>query len=248
MRQPRPDHLPLRRPVLLDKAQKLASYIQTLTPDELAKIMHISTNLAAKTQDVYQRWTTAQVRQTLALDSFVGDIYSGLRADSLSVSDRDHADQVLRILSGLYGVLRPYDGIFPYRLEMGYKLPGFEQPDLYAFWKDAIAATLPSSGPIVNASSVEFTRTITPFVDKERLITPQFLTRDTKTGEPTFVVVHAKIARGAYARWLIQHRATKPADMTGFDDIGYRYDPERSTPSEPVFVCEQFEGKGLSMR
>lgn len=238
----------MHQPQLLPQAKELASYLQTLSRAELSKVMHISETLAQKTHGVLTGWNTEPAQQTIAMDSFVGDIYSGLRASTLSQADRNYADTTLRILSGLYGILRPYDGIRPYRLEMGYKLPAKQYRNLYAYWGERIAQTLPADGLIVNASSVEYSSTVLPFVDAGRVITPRFLTMDAKTNQPAFVVVHAKIARGAFARWLIQHRAEKLPDMLAFDDIGYKYDKSLSTPDSPAFVCEAFGGIGLSMR
>jgi cytoplasmic iron level regulating protein YaaA (DUF328/UPF0246 family) len=248
MRSPLHEGAVLRSPQLLAKAETLAAYLQTLSVAQIAAAMHVSSGLATKTQQLLAAWSADADKQSLALDSFVGDIYSGLRADSLSDSDRDYADKTLRILSGLYGVIRPYDGICQYRLEMGYRFPDVTYGNLYKFWGSHIADTLPSEGPIINVSSEEFTKTVIPFVAPERVITPKFLTVDQKTGEPTFVVVHAKIARGAFARWLIQSRTTSPEGLSDFTDIGYTYDPTSSTPGHPTFICQTFEGKGLSMK
>ncbi|HLG25507.1 MAG TPA: YaaA family protein, partial [Candidatus Gracilibacteria bacterium] len=212
------------------------------------KTMKISPALAKKTHDLIADWTTEPKRQSLAIDSFIGDIYSGLRADKLSPADRDYADRTLRILSGLYGIIRPYDGIYPYRLEMEYKLPDPEFSNLYKYWGKAIADCIPEKGPIVNLASEEYTQTITPFVDASRIISPKFLTVSPKTGEPAFVVVHAKIARGAFARWLITSRTEDFKALTQFHDLGYRFHQKLSTPDCPVFVCDTFGGKGLSMK
>jgi hypothetical protein len=239
---------PLRQPQLLSEAFQIASYIKTLSAGDLEKIMHISPSLAKKTHDLMKKWNIEPSNQSLAIDSFVGDIYSGLRASELSEEDRDYADRTLHILSGLYGIIRPYDGISPYRLEMAYK---FKEPpfgNLYTFWGDKIAKCLPSKGSIVNVSSVEYTKAVLPFIDESRVVTPRFLTIDAKTNEPVFVVVHAKIARGAFARWLITSKITDPAKFSEFNDIGYTFDKHLSTPAEPVFVCQTFGGIGLSMR
>lgn len=239
---------PLRRPQLLEEAVQLAAYLKTLPADTLKKAMHVSPSLAEKTHELMENWGSEPSDQSLAIDSFVGDIYSGLRASELSREDRDYADHTLKILSGLYGVIRPYDGISPYRLEMAYK---FNEPpfnNLYTFWDDKIAKCLPKDGPIVNVSSVEYTKAVLPFVDESRVITPRFLTVDPKTKKPVFVVVHAKIARGAFARWLITSKITEPARFSEFRDIGYTFDKSLSTPAEPVFVCQTFGGIGLSMR
>ncbi|HMI09009.1 MAG TPA: YaaA family protein [Candidatus Saccharimonadales bacterium] len=239
---------PLHRPLLGKQAKEIGIYLKTLSPEEIAKCMHVSSTLAGKTHKLIADWSDSPGRQSIAIDSFVGDIYSGLRASELSKSDRDYADKTLRILSGLYGVIRPYDGICSYRLEMAYRLPDPKFTNLYAYWSDAIARCLPTEGTIVNVSSVEYTKAVLPLMDSNRVITPRFLTADPKTGDPAFVVVHAKIARGAFARWLITSRTTNIAKFSEFSDIGYRYNKQLSTPSGPVFVCQTFGGIGLSMR
>lgn len=251
MRQPelaKKTHLPVSVPQLLPQAEELAQYLKTLSPAELAKAMKVSSKLAGKTHDLLAAWTSQPDLQQPAVDCFIGDIYSGLQASKWTEANRAFAQQTLRIFSGLYGILRPLDGIYPYRLEMGYRLPATQYRDLYAFWGDRIASTLPIDGIIINTSSVEYSKTITPYVEPERIITPTFWTVDAKTGKPAFVVVHSKIARGALASWLIRHEITTSQDVTGFDDIGYKYDPRLSKPQEPAFVCQEFGGKGLSMR
>lgn len=247
MRQPSPVE-PLTRPALLPQAETLAAYLRTLSAGQLAAVMKISPALAAKTHQTYAAWTSEASRQTAAMDSFVGDIYSGLRATELSPADRLYAQEHLRILSGLYGVLRPLDGISPYRLEMAYKLPDEPYRNLYRFWGDQVAAQIASEVPILNLAAVEYSKLVMPFVDERRVITPRFLTINPKTHEPAFVVVHAKIARGAFARWVMQHRIEEAAALHNFADIGYRYAPHLSSPQEPVFICQEFGGKGLSMR
>lgn len=244
---------PLRPPLLLEKAQQLAEYLKTLSPAQLAKSMSISAALAEKTHALIADWTADPAQQSLAIDSFVGDIYSGLHANDLSPDDRDYADQTLRILSGLYGIISPYDGIYPYRLEMGYRLPDPAFASLYAYWGDSIAACLPPEGLIVNLASEEYAQTVTRFVDTngpgaDRIVAPKFLTMDPKTGKPGFVVVHAKIARGAFARWLITNRIQDVSALPQFDDLGYRYFRDLSSAGSPTFVCETFGGKGLSIR
>ena len=236
---------PTGTPVLLDRAEELIGYLRTL----LAKVMTVSADLAAKTQEQYAQWSTAAAQQSPAAESFVGDIYSGLQIDSFSASDRRYADAHLRILSGLYGILRPFDGISPYRLEMGYRLPPGRYANLYQFWGTAIAEQLPASGRIVNLAAGEYSRTVAKHVDIDRVVTPKFLTVDPVSKQPKFVVVHAKIARGAFARWLVTKRVKDTAAaIHAFADIGYRYDEALSSPDEPVFVCQEFGGKGLSVR
>ena len=236
------------QPLLIHKAKPLAAYLQTLTAAQLQTVMKISGPLSHKVQDAFAAWNTEPDQQSLAIDSFVGDIYSGLRASALREDDRGYAQQTLRILSGLYGILRPYDGIRPYRLEMGYRLPGQRFGNLYAYWGSAIAETLPKEGLVVNLSAMEYTKAVMPYVDIARVVAPRFLTVNAKTGEPAQVIVHTKIARGAFARWLMMSRITSLNEMAQFNDLNYRYDPALSTPLEPTFVCKAFGGIGLSMR
>lgn len=249
MRPPASGTKPNGMPVLLDRAEELIAYLRTLSPPQLSQIMTISAELAAKTQEQYAKWSPATDRQAPAAASFVGDIYSGLQIDSFDAADRRYADAHLRILSGLYGILRPFDGISPYRLEMGYRLPPGKYSNLYAFWGTSIADQLPSAGRIINLAAGEYSKTVIPHVDADRVVSPRFLTVDPATKRPRFVVVHAKIARGAFARWLVTKRvADSPAALCEFNEIGYRYDEALSGPGEPAFVCREFGGKGLSVR
>lgn len=239
---------PATTPLLINKAAPLVAYVQTLASTELQKVMGVSVPLSQKVHDLWLEWNAEPKRQSLCIDSFVGDIYSGLQANTLSKEDRDYAQQTLRILSGLYGVLRPYDGVHPYRLEMGYKLPDDRYKNLYAYWGKSIAEILPTEGLVVNLSAVEYTRTVLPYIDASRVVAPRFLTKDSKTGTLKQVIVHTKIARGAFARWLVQSRVTSADDLVLFSELNYYYEVSLSTPSEPVFVCEDFGGIGLSMR
>jgi cytoplasmic iron level regulating protein YaaA (DUF328/UPF0246 family) len=232
---------PLRQtPIFRDRAKQLMARLDQLDQAELRALMHLSPKLAVSTEALIDAWSTRPAKQTLAIDAFQGDIYRGLAADTLSGSDRDYANEVLRILSGLYGMLRPYDGIMPYRLELEYRLGGERAGEafqnLYQFWGDAIANKLPRKGWIVNLASQEYFRVIDPSIDAARIIEPQFLSVMKPGDAPTFVAVHAKVARGAYARWLIQTRLTDPERFCAFDELGYRFDEETSTLEKPVFV------------
>lgn len=236
------------KPQFLGEAAIIAEQLKDLQPKQIARLMAVSDKLAEKTYTMIIDWIDDPNWQRPAIDSFLGDIYSGLQVQSWSDSDREYANQNLQILSGLYGVLRPLDGIYPYRLEMGYKFPIDGHKNLYQFWSDKIAKTLPKSDPIINLSAVEYSKTVTPFIDNSRFITPKFLTISPKTGQPTFVTVHTKIARGAFAAWMIKNRIESINDLNKFADIGYKYDPALSNPQIPVYVCEEFDGIGLSVR
>lgn len=237
-----------QQPALLHRTRTLDIALKKLTTDEVAQLMHLSDTLAAKTQSLIEDWSDEPSRQRAAIDSFLGDIYSGLQVQSWSKADRADANKRLRILSGLYGIIRPLDGIYPYRLEMGYKLQIDSFNNLYQYWGNAIANTLPPSQTIINLAAVEYSKVVTKYIDPERIITPVFLTLNPKTHTPTFVAVHSKIARGAFAGWLIKHRIDSPETLKEFAELGYAYSPTLSNPEKPVFVCDSFKGLGLSVR
>ncbi len=236
----------LTSPVFQQESEELTDYIQELTVAELQKTMHISEKLAVEVENLYL--DRLELPASAASEVFRGDIYSGLRALEWNDAEKEFAQKHLRILSGLYGVLRPFDAIQPYRLELGYKLPDPRYRDLYNFWSDRIAESLPSDGPIINVTSDEYAKVVLPFVDPSRLITPVFLTQKAANKEPEFVVVHSKIARGAYARWMIKRGVPTVDKLEDFNDLGYVYDAERSKPTQPVYVCQEFGGIGLSQR
>jgi cytoplasmic iron level regulating protein YaaA (DUF328/UPF0246 family) len=235
-------------PQLLKQAEEMADFIQSLSIDDIQSAMKLSAPMAAKTQQLLSGWSANPDSQTPAIDAFLGDIYSGLQVQTFSDADRDYANDHLYILSGLYGALRALDSIAPYRLEMGYRFTQAPYDNLYAFWGKAIAECIPTNEPIINVSADEYTKTVLPYMPDTRIVAPRFLTADPDGGEPKFVVVHTKIARGAFARWLIQQRITNLDRLKEFSDLGYQYDNDMSTPDQPVFVCKQFEGLGLSIR
>ena len=238
----------LSQPALLGKAKELAGYMKTLSAKDIEQIMKLSPKLAGTTKALIAGWNEEPTQQRPAIDSFLGDIYSGLQVANLTQHDRSYADQHLRILAGLYGILKPLDGIYPYRYEMGYRVPDTMYANLYTFWGTAIVGTLPKNETIIDLSAVEYGKTVTNFVESVRIVTPRFLTISSKTGEPIFVVVHAKIARGAFASWMIRHRIEDEAKLKDFAEIGYKYDEILSTKAVPVFICKEFKGVGLSVR
>jgi len=234
-------------PEFLKQATEISKFMKSLSEKEIASIMKISPALAKKTSELIGTWTDARDKQTPTVDSFLGDIYSGLQAHDLDARDRTFAQKHLRIISGLYGILKPLDGIFPYRLEMAYKLPNEKYRSLYSFWGDKLAKTIKGES-IINLSSAEYGKAIFPNLENESVITPNFLSVNPKTKQPTFVVVHAKIARGACAHWLIKNRVTSFDELLDFNAIGYKYNKKLSAPGEPVFVAKEFGGLGLSVR
>jgi cytoplasmic iron level regulating protein YaaA (DUF328/UPF0246 family) len=206
---------PLTTPVEIEKAEEIRAYIGTLSIAQIQKAMQISASLALDVENLFRQWSTVE-NLSAAVEVFRGDIYSGLRARALSSTEKDFAQENLLILSGLYGVLKPFDGISPYRLEVGYRFPDEPFRNLYQFWGDSLSNQLHKTGDIFNVSSVEYEKLILPYIDVQRIITPKFLSV-VKPGQPAkFVVVHAKIARGAYTRWLIQKGDGVAAELESF--------------------------------
>lgn len=248
MRDPHVSHAPYQPPMLLDRAEHIAAYLKTLSSIQLQLAMQLSPAMAAKTKETLDTWTADVSCQSPAIDTFLGDIYSGLQVRSFDSGDRSYANEHLFILSGLYGVLRALDSIMPYRLEMAYKFSQEPYTNLYAFWGSSIAEALPADRTIINVSSVEYTKAVFPHLKNTEIITPKFMTRDAKTGEPKFVTVHAKVARGAFAHWMIKKRIESTDQLSGFNELNYRYDKSLSSEDEPVFVCDTFGGIGYSVR
>jgi len=238
-----------QKPALLSVAEELNTYLRTLTPEVIQSSMKLSEKKSSQTYDLIHDWNVAHARQLPAIDAYLGDIYSGLQVQTFSDKDRAYANKSLYILSGLYGVLRALDGIYPYRLEMGYRFPDMPYTNLYSFWGSKIADMLPKDHTIINLSAVEYTKAVFPHLDSsQKIISPKFLTIDPKTGEQKFVVVHAKIARGAFAHWLITNTIQTEDRLQTFTELGYEYSDELSSPLEPVFICRTFGGLGLSVR
>lgn len=249
MRPPGEGGPALTRPMFANKAAELAGYLKTLPAERLSAAMKLSPKLAVGTATLVESWTDTPSHQRAAIDSFLGDIYSGLQVQAWSEQDRVYAAGHLRIVSGLYGLLRPDDGIHPYRLEMGYRLPDEPYRNLYSYWGTALAEGLPDMDTVVDLTAAEYGKAVLPHLaDTVRVVSPKFLTRSPKTGEPVFVVVHAKIARGAFASWMVRNRISAAADLTAFAELGYTYDGSLSTLEVPVFVCREFGGIGLSVR
>ncbi len=234
-------------PQFMKQASELAGFMKLLDQKDIAKIMRISPKLSEATKILISSWSSNSSKQTHAIDSFLGDIYSGLQAHNLDVRDRNFAQKHLRIVSGLYGILKPLDGIFPYRLEMAYKLPDERYSNLYRFWGDALAKSIEGES-ILNLTSAEYSKAVLPYVGDTEVVTPRFLTFDSNAKENKFVVVHAKIARGTFANWLIKERITSLKEVVNFNAIGYKYNEKLSTQYEPVFVAKKFDGLGLSVR
>ena len=232
-------------PMLLDRSRELAAIMATKSPDDLSALMSISPTLAELNFERFQDWqppfTPANARP--AVLAFNGDTYIGLDApNSFSERDYTHAQKVLRILSGLHGVLRPLDLIQPYRLEMGSKVSHPEGRDLYSFWGDRVTDALnadldasPGARVLVNLASNEYFCVVQADRIDARIVTPKFLDAS-GDGDYKIVSFFAKRARGTMAGWIIRERIKSARALVDFDAAGYRYDPARSSADEPVFV------------
>jgi len=239
--------LPLTKPRFLNEAVKLNKVLGQMDITALAKLMQISEPMAIKVEKQTEAWTKEHTASAAAL-TFRGDIYSGLAANRWNSQDAQFAQNHLLIMSGLYGLLRPYDGIRPYRLEMGYRLMTDTAINLTKFWEETLVGALDTTDTYLNLTAQEYFRVIQQQLERATVISPKFMTVNEKTKLPVFVTVHAKIARGSYASWMIRNRVDDPDELLRYDELNYRYDKSLSTPTQPVFVCHQFGGLGLSTR
>lgn len=229
------------KPVLLDQTRALAKVTKSLSAGDLKRLMGISDDLASLNRERFQAFE-GEGDGMAAAYAFAGDVYRGLDARSLTAQDMGYAQDHLRLLSGLYGVLRPLDAIEPYRLEMGTRLKTDRGETLYAFWGARIAEQLNADlgagdGVIVNLASKEYFSAVDRKTLNARIITPAF--KDVKDGKARVLFMYAKRARGLMARWIIENRIDAPDALKAFDVEGYRFDAEASSESDWVFQRPQ---------
>lgn len=229
---PSPFSIKTSEPQFLGEAEKLTQVLCAKSLHDLQQLMHISPKLAEATHQRIAQWQSSG--GTPAWYTFVGDVYKGLKIEEFTQEDVEFTQAHMGTISGLYGVVRPLDLIHPYRLELMYKLSGEGFKDLYQFWGDKIAKTIPQDESVINLSSEEYIKVLRPFLPKEQIITPWFM--QMKNGKPDFQVIHAKIARGTMARFIAKNRINDPARLKEFDYDGYRYSPADSTLLKPVFI------------
>lgn len=228
-------------PIFPDETQTLIERSRELTAPELSKLMAISDNLAQLNHERFRTFSQApSADQTRpAMLAFAGDTYTGLEANTMSDDARRWAQSHLRILSGLYGLLRPLDAIQPYRLEMGSRLKNVRGKDLYAFWGDQISTALNAQASevganhLINCASQEYFGAVQPEALDIPVITPVFL--EERDGTEKIVSFYAKKARGSMARYIVDNRISDPADLVHFDLGGYRYRADLSQANGPVF-------------
>jgi uncharacterized protein len=232
-------------PELMDDAQELAAVCKTLTPQDLSSLMHISDKLAGLNAARFEEWqpnfTPENAKQ--AVLAFNGDVYAGLEAESLSAKELDYAQQHLRILSGLYGLLKPLDLMQPYRLEMGTKLANPRGDNLYQFWGETITNKLnnaieAANAPyLVNLASTEYFKSVKKKQLSAPIITPTF--KDWKNGQYKMISFFAKKARGMMVQFLIKNKVTSLDELRKFNMDGYEYNESLSKPDAPCFTRRQ---------
>jgi hypothetical protein len=230
------------QPEPLDQAQDLIAQLRDFTPMQIAELMHLSDKLAGLNAARFGSWTkdftTENAKQ--ALLAFKGDVYTGLNAEDFSEADFDFAQAHLRMLSGLYGVLRPLDLMQPYRLEMGTKLANPRGNNLYDFWGERISGwlndALAAQGDevLLNLASTEYFSAVKRKALRARIIDIEF--KDLKNGQYKIISFYAKKARGLMARYVIKERVSDPEQLKAFDYQGYAYSAEHSKTDKLVFL------------
>jgi cytoplasmic iron level regulating protein YaaA (DUF328/UPF0246 family) len=236
------DHtLPVTEPALLKETRMLHRVVKKLKARDLAALMDLSETLAELNRERFQDWTPEHTPDNArpAILTFAGDVYTGLNGPTLDQATLLHAQQHLAILSGFYGVLRPLDLMQAYRLEMGTAVATTRGRNLYQFWDTRIAAEINRriadhrQRVIVNLASAEYFKAVPTASLKAPVIEAQF--REIKNGKPQMMMVFAKRARGAMARWMLENRIDDPKHLKDFDVGGYTFDKAASDAT-----CLQF--------
>jgi cytoplasmic iron level regulating protein YaaA (DUF328/UPF0246 family) len=233
------------QPVHLTQSRKLVRRMRQLSGQELSKLMHVSENIADLNQHRFKKWKTPfnpdNARQ--AIFAFKGDVYIGLDAYTMTEQNVEFAQDHLRILSGLYGVLRPLDLMQAYRLEMGTRIDTDMGNNLYQFWNGRITRTLnqelkqSGSNALINLASNEYFKSIKPKLLKADVITPVF--KDYNKGKYQVIGFFAKKARGLMARYMIDNEIDNPAALKDFGAEGYAFNKAMSDSHEWVFTRRQ---------
>lgn len=229
------------QPHLTEHSEQLIEICRQLAPAQIASLMSISDKLAGLNAARFANWQKEHNEQNsrAAIYAFKGDVYTGLEVETLNQDDIQFAQQHLRMLSGLYGLLRPLDLMQAYRLEMGTKLANPKGKDLYAFWGTVITEALQQAidqqgdNILINLASDEYYKSVKETQLNAQIIKPIFL--DNKGGKYKVISFYAKKARGLMCRYIIQNRLTEIEQLKDFDLGGYWFDPTSSTQTEFVF-------------
>ena len=232
--------LDVTQPAFMKETRQLAKTAKGLSKGELKRLMNLSDKLTDLNYERFQSFKTPFTIDNAkpAALTFAGDVYQGLQASTLQPDDLDWAQDHLRILSGLYGLLRPLDLIQPYRLEMGRPLKTAKAEDLYGFWQDKLTRQvnkdLNGSKTLVNLASNEYFGAVDPDNIKGEIITPQF--KEIRDGKARFISFSAKKARGTMARYIIDQRIEDPEDLKRFKRDGYKFNKTLSKGNQWVFT------------
>jgi cytoplasmic iron level regulating protein YaaA (DUF328/UPF0246 family) len=229
-------------PAFMEDSTKLVGTLRRYSKSRLGKLMHINEALADLNAERFSAWQPPFDNQNArpCIQAFRGDVYVGLDVDTLDDSDLYFAQKHLRILSGLYGVMRPLDLMQAYRLEMGTALKTRRGKSLYEFWGERLTKHLNEeldcreNACVINLASNEYFKSIKPRKLSAPLISPVF--KDEKKGDYKIISFFAKKARGAMARNLLKTRARGLDEVLAFSDLGYRYDAQMSSEGQPVFL------------
>jgi cytoplasmic iron level regulating protein YaaA (DUF328/UPF0246 family) len=233
------------QPAFLEQSAQLIDELQQLTPGGISSLMKISSKLGELNHERFMDWQVPFTKRNAkqAALAFKGDVYTGLAAESFSATEFKFAQQHLRILSGLYGVLRPLDLIQPYRLEMGTKFANQRGKDLYQFWGDSPTEALNKqlkrlkTDVVVNLASNEYFRAVNKKRLNAEIVAPAF--KDLSNGNYKIISFYAKKARGLMAAWIVQNAITDVKQLKKFKVAGYRYAADMSTPEAPTFIRDQ---------
>lgn len=229
-------------PPFLKETNQLIGKLKKISVKKLEKMMHISKDLAELNYQRFNNWTEPKELNEVVVPSilaFSGEVYRGFDARSLSSEELNNAQEKIRILSGLYGILKPFDLLYPYRLEMGTKWEiNSKHKNLYQFWGNKIAkflnAEMNDGEVLINLASAEYFKAIDKKTLKAKVITPVF--KEYKNGEFKVVMMYAKHARGAMARYIISNNIENPEQLKLYDIDGYQFDLNQSTDDEWVFI------------
>ena len=232
-------------PDYLDQSEQLIEHLRKFCSLDIMELMNVSLKIAEINFDRYESWnkkfTTDNAKQ--AILAFKGDVYTGLDAVSFKADDFKFAQKHLRVLSGLYGLLRPLDLMQAYRLEMGTKLKTDKGKNLYEFWGSVITDGLNKqlksikSDYLINLASNEYFKSVKPKELNAEIITPEF--KEYKNGEYKMIGIYAKKARGLLSRYIIQNKLSNPEDLKSFSEEGYRFNKTLSKGNKWVFARKQ---------
>jgi cytoplasmic iron level regulating protein YaaA (DUF328/UPF0246 family) len=233
------------QPSMLKQSEQLIDILTTKSPTDIEKMMKISPKLAELNVERYHAWSRPFNKNNAkqALLAFKGDVYTGLEAENFSDADFEYAQNHLRILSGLYGVLRPLDLMQAYRLEMGTKLESSEAKDLYQFWGTSITENINKqlkaldSKILLNLASNEYFKSVKQDDVAGEIVAPIF--KDWKNGQYKIISFYAKKARGLMSAWVLQNQVTDIDTLLTFNRSGYEYSQNDSDALKPVFLRKQ---------